>query len=102
MAKIEDVDLLPNSRRMMMAALLQRMNQPQPSPWGAAANALTMGLMGLIERQDDAKAADTAMSTSSLLDKAISPSTSSAAPSATPVTPPIATSGSGYSMPESF
>src|SRR5512139_779245 len=102
MAKIEDVDLLPNSRRMMMAALLQRMNQPQPSPWGAAANALTMGLMGLIERQDDAKAADTAMSTSSLLDKAISPNTSS--PSAAPVTPPISTTprGSGYSMPDSF
>lgn len=87
MAKTEDIDLLAGSRKMMLASLLRRMNEPQPNPWGAAANALSMGLMGLIENQDDVKALDAARGTTDFLQRHIPmgetsiPGASSEAPS---------------------
>ncbi len=102
MAKFEDVnsvDLLPNSRKMMLAALLQRMNQPQSSPWGAAANALSMGLLGLMEGQGETQALDTAKANTSVLEKSLGPSSAPAVAPPPPTTPPI---GGGYSMPSSF
>ena len=58
MARSQDFDMLPNSRKMMAAALMQRMGQPNPSLGGSVLNGLSMGLLGLIEKDDENKQLD--------------------------------------------
>ena len=55
MARSQDFDQLPNSRKMMAAALMQRMGQPNPSLGGSILNGLSMGLLGLIEKDEQGK-----------------------------------------------
>jgi hypothetical protein len=52
-APYDPYELTPNSHKIMLAALMKNMGAPNPSPAGAAANALAMGLMGLFEGQDE-------------------------------------------------
>ena len=88
MARSQDFDQLPNSRKMMAAALMQRMGQPNPSLGGSILNGLSMGLLGLIEKDEQGKMLELERSKAEMYRPSATPPAAPAAPMVPAYQPP--------------